>query len=394
MEIKRKVLEFRKNGMSFGQIAKTLGIGKTTAFNYYKEMATVPKPQIPAVRNANERVMNDNSERSELKKPQIIRTPTNPINPSETVKSTLKELTADELVRMEFDCLEFSGKFLELIGKPSRIFSGIIWGLPKGGKSNLTVRFADYLQEYFGDVAYFAAEEGHSSSLKEIFQRINGGRVTVVECRKRDEIRDYIKSRSFQFIFIDSINVAGIDSEFFECLKTENPKKSFIAVVQATKSGNFKGDQSLTHNCDFVIKVIEGVAYHHGRFGPASEIKIFEGELYVKNSERLTNKSLEAEALNESKESQPLITPVSHDDQSLVTPNKRQDFNLTPILKDIRPVLGITTAPATVLPKPARLKRPITNKKQLNVLKFTAGVMILSGLLNYLSEQQDKATPQ
>ncbi len=66
-------------------------------------------------------------------------------------------------------------------------------------------------------------------------------------------------------------------------MKTENPNTSFVAIVQATKSGDFRGEQSLTHNCDFIIKVAEGVAYQRGRFAPASEIKIFEGAWYKKN---------------------------------------------------------------------------------------------------------------
>ena len=52
-------------------------------------------------------------------------------------------------------------------------------------------------------------------------------------------------------------NNEGVDSEFLESLKEENPNKSFISIVQATKGGNFKGNQALTHNCDFIIKVVE-----------------------------------------------------------------------------------------------------------------------------------------
>lgn len=280
MDIKIKVFQLRNQGLSFGEIAKELGIGKTTAHSYYKEMASGQKP----VPNAPTLVPNEKPERSERKpmaKELVIKREEPETKPE--AKSGIKELTASDLVKTEFDCLEFTGKFLELIGKPSRIFSGIIWGLPKGGKSNLSVRFADYLQEYFGPVVYIAAEEGHSSSLKEKFVQIDGGDVTIIESRNRDDIREYIKSKDCSFIFIDSINVAGIDNEFLELVKTENPNKSFISIVQATKSGNFKGDQALTHNCDFVVKVVAGVASHHGRFGPASEIKIFQEALYEKN---------------------------------------------------------------------------------------------------------------
>lgn len=159
----------------------------------------------------------------------------------------------------------------------------MIWGLPKGGKSNLALRFADYLQEYFGNVLYVAAEEGKSVSMQDKIKEIGGSDITFIESRNRDDIKDFIGKSKYDFVFIDSINVAGIDNEFLESIKQDNPKKSFVAIVQATKGGNFKGDQSLEHNCDFVIKVVNGVAYHKGRFGLESEVEIFKEPLYLKN---------------------------------------------------------------------------------------------------------------
>ncbi len=201
----------------------------------------------------------------------------------------IKEFTGDDLIAKTFECLPFSGKFKELIGTPSKLFAGLIWGLPKGGKSNFSIRFADYLQEHFGKVVYIAAEEGESVTLQEKFKDIGGSKVTVVETRDRDAIREYLSKKNCDFVFIDSINNAGIDNDFLELLKSENSTKSFVGIVQATKGGNFKGDQALTHNCDFIIKVVDGIAYHHGRFNVASEIPIFEEPLYEKSSAEVRN---------------------------------------------------------------------------------------------------------
>lgn len=189
--------------------------------------------------------------------------------------------------------MEFEGKFLELIGKPSKLFSAIIWGLPKGGKSNFSIRFADYLQEYFGNVVYIAAEEGESVTLQEKIKAIGGSKVTFAENKDRQSIREYLLEKHCDFVFIDSINNAGIDNEFLELLKKDNPSKSFISIVQATKGGNFKGDQALTHNCDFIIKVVAGVAYHSGRFNTTTEINIFEEPLYDKNPISRKKKSID-----------------------------------------------------------------------------------------------------
>lgn len=275
-------------GLSYKQIATKLGIGKTTAFNYVKEVklqkgATYQKH----VQNRSELGVRQNSELLQKHSESENTVEQTPFPVKKNV--LLKEFTGHDLVRKKFHCLEFEGKFKELIGKPSRIFSAIIWGLPKGGKSNLALRFADYLQEYFGKTIYIAAEEGESVTLQEKFRDIGGSKLTVVESRNRDDIREYLKQSDAEFVFIDSINTASIDNDYLELLKVENKKKSFIGITQATKGGTFKGDQALTHNCDFIIKVVDGVAYHSGRFNQASEIKIFEEPLYKKNKNAISS---------------------------------------------------------------------------------------------------------
>jgi len=296
MDIKKIAYELHQSGLSYKSIAKELNIGKTTAYDYVKEMKLKTKDEVNSPSDTRSEKSISSSEqlpepstepvRNRVKE-QSVPKETDPAPNSQTAPKSqpvkLKEFTGDELIKKKFDSLEFEGKFRELIGKPSRIFSAIIWGLPKGGKSNLSLRFADYLQEYFGKTIYIAAEEGESVTLQEKFKDIGGSKVTVVESRNRDEIRTYLQTSDASFVFIDSINTAGIDDEFLELLKEESPKKSFVAIVQATKGGNFKGDQALTHNCDFIIKVVEGVAYHTGRFNVASEIPIFEEPLYEKN---------------------------------------------------------------------------------------------------------------
>ncbi len=281
MNIKLKAYQLKQSGLSYGQIAKQLEIGRTTAYDYIKEI----RMNLNGNQNKLEQI---NSSEQPIEKRFKLKfssgnTEENAKEEFIPEKKAVKEFTGDELIEKKFDSLEFEGKFLELIGKPSKLFSAIIWGLPKGGKSNFSIRFADYLQEYFGDVVYIAAEEGESVTLQEKIKAIGGSKVTFAENKDRQSIREYLQSKSCDFVFIDSINNAGIDNEFLELIKQENPTKSFISIVQATKGGNFKGDQALTHNCDFIIKVVAGIAYHSGRFNTTTEIGIFDESLYMKN---------------------------------------------------------------------------------------------------------------
>lgn len=281
MNIKNKAYQLKKSGMSYGQIAKELGIGRTTAYDYIKEIK-MGLSESPALTQIQKNIDTKSERRLTFDFAKAIRGE----NFQDSIlqeKKKVKEFTGDELIEKQFDSLNFEGKFEQLIGKPSRLFSGIIWGLPKGGKSNFSIRFADYLQEYFGEVVYVAAEEGESVTLQEKIKAIGGSKVTFAENRDKQSIREYLRDKYCDFVFIDSINNAGIDNEFLEILKQENPSKSFISIVQATKGGNFKGDQALTHNCDFIIKVIGGIAYHSGRFNTTTEINIFDEPLHEKN---------------------------------------------------------------------------------------------------------------
>jgi hypothetical protein len=289
MNIKDRAYELHKSGLSYKQISDQLGISKTSAYEHVKEVrliqaagATNPIP------NLSELGMNDRSERS------IKQEPVPEINSEKpTIKTPLvKTFIGDELVKKEFIIYDFSGsKFQELIGNPSKPFHGFIYGLPKNGKSYVGIFFGDYFQEYHGKVLYVAAEEGESVTLKQKFLAINGSKMTVLPSRDRDVIRGFIKSSGCKLVIIDSINNAGIDSAFLESIKDENPNVSTIIICQATKAGNFKGEQELTHNCDFIIEVISGIAKHSGRFNCDSEIDIFKEPLYKKNP--LSNKEVQ-----------------------------------------------------------------------------------------------------
>lgn len=284
MNIEDKAYKLYKSGSSYGEIADELSISKSTAHNYVKKMKKLNEEVIsPLFQHS---LTNDLNVRSNQNKNERRTNESLCIN--KIKMSDVKEFTGDELLKKEFITLEFTGKFLELIGKPSKPFSGIIWGLPKSGKSNFAIRFADYLSEYFGAVCYIAAEEGESVTLQSKVRDIGGSEVTFVEIKDKNEIRSYLQTREFDFVFIDSINNASISHDFLEFLNTDNPLVSFLAIVQATKSGHFKGGQELAHNCDFLIKVVSGIAYHEGRFNNISEMPIFTQSLYKKNPDKKT----------------------------------------------------------------------------------------------------------
>jgi len=192
-------------------------------------------------------------------------------------------ISSDTLLKNDYDVFPFSGKYLELIGEPTLPFSAIIFGLPKSGKSIFSIQFADYLATNFGRVLYIASEEGFSPTLqKKVKDFVKDTRnLDFAPFKSYEEIIANNLSQ-YRFIFIDSLNFAKITVEQLEQLKSEYPAICFIAILQSTKGGNFRGSQEYAHNCDVIITIENGIATQKGRFQAQSSCYVFddaEGEV-------------------------------------------------------------------------------------------------------------------
>lgn len=185
-------------------------------------------------------------------------------------------MSGEEIMDVKFAKLDFSGEWQDFIGLPSKNFHAIVSGLPKSGKSIFCIQFADYLSLNFGKSLYIACEEGFGDTLKEKIRDWAGGgnsSLTFGNYKGYDKIKE--ACRGFDFVFIDSVNYAGIEVSELEELKTIYPQCAFITIFQSNKQGEMRGSQEYAHNCDIVIVVEDGIAYQQGRFNPGSQLEIF-----------------------------------------------------------------------------------------------------------------------
>lgn len=185
-------------------------------------------------------------------------------------------MNASDLLEYKYDCYNFSGKYGEFFGNPSKNFHLMVFGRPKNGKSIFTVQFAKYLST-LGKVLYIASEEGFSATLQQKIREFGMANPNLYFGNFRDyeQIREVLANNNYQFVVIDSINFINLEPEDVEVLKAENPGTAFITIQQATKGGQFRGSQQFAHNCDMIVEIVEGVAYHTGRFAPPSEMAVF-----------------------------------------------------------------------------------------------------------------------
>jgi hypothetical protein len=184
-------------------------------------------------------------------------------------KQKSKFLSGKDILKTEYEVLNVDGEFLELIGKPAKTFYGLIWGNRKGGKSSFAIRTAQYLTK-FGKVLYWAAEEQESLTLQSKIDLFKAVDVKFHLNRDKEELIDEIGN--FDFFFIDSVTLLGLEPQDIEELRQANPDTSFIVLLQSLKGGaEFKGSNTWAHNTDFNIQVQRDdkiVTYTcEGRFG-------------------------------------------------------------------------------------------------------------------------------
>ena len=181
-----------------------------------------------------------------------------------------KCISSSDLANMEFETIGLQGKYRKLIGDPSRGFMAMVYGLPKSGKSTLSIDFARHLAQNHGRVLYAALEEGFGYTLKEKFERLNAIHPNLIIAEKLPE-----NLSSFDFVFIDSVSKAGMTIEQLVRLHKQFPRTAFVFIFHSTKDGNFRGGQQFAHEVDCIIDVADGVAKGNGRFGVGGEINVF-----------------------------------------------------------------------------------------------------------------------
>jgi DNA replication protein DnaC len=148
---------------------------------------------------------------------------------------TATTATAD-FKNASFNLMDFSGKWLQLVGKPSEPFKMMLWGTGGLGKSILAIEFARYLAGKLNKrVLYVANEEGAGATLHEKMTRLNA-------FHPNPFIAKTLPSRlvEYDFVFCDSANSMQMDLPRFEQATKLYPYLSLVLMFQTTKDENIK----------------------------------------------------------------------------------------------------------------------------------------------------------
>lgn len=191
---------------------------------------------------------------------------------------------SNKLMEMQFDSLTMDDGWEDFMQNPAKNLKIGISGQPKNGKTAGSLQLANYLTK-FGNVLYNFADQGFNKSTQDLWVMnglANNEKATPSDITTLAALDKEIATGKYQFVFIDMIN-DYIDrekitpQEFKDNFVNKYPDVGFVLVLEATKAGNFKGDNKWMHVVDAIATVEDFMMKIRGRYGMGQKVIWEEG---------------------------------------------------------------------------------------------------------------------
>lgn len=184
-------------------------------------------------------------------------------------------MSADELKKMKFVILKFSGIWNKLFGQPPSNFFMIIYGQAKSGKTTFALKFANYLKN-FGSVVYIAVYERISFTLQRKLIDYDISGIDISRAKNKSEISFVVNKGKYDFVVIDSAIQASLNIGDIEEMKAQNTNTSFLTVFQVSEADNIKLSEIYKQRCDILVNIKKGIATSIARNAPKRTLDIFD----------------------------------------------------------------------------------------------------------------------
>ena len=162
--------------------------------------------------------------------------------------------------KQKIDTINFDRQYRQLLGKPPKDFYMMVHGESGHGKSYWAIQFAEYFKRNHGKVLYFAAEQrGMNLAVQNILNEVQATFEVHTEPRNLtiSEIKSY--ANKYDLLVFDSFTEMDLQpDEIKEIRKTG--KAAILGVLQSTKDGKFKGDNTWLHDTDIMVQLVNRVA--------------------------------------------------------------------------------------------------------------------------------------
>lgn len=164
-------------------------------------------------------------------------------------------MTSYEVMKTTDNALDFTGEWLDFLGRPEKNFYMILSAQPGFGKSTFALKFANYLATNFGKTIYFTNEENAARIRRKL--EFIGDKLSLFDinftAKSPQDINAIVAQGGYKFVFIDSSQNAGM--EFGELWKFHetHPNTALIAISRQTKDGKTRGSQNKEYDGDITI---------------------------------------------------------------------------------------------------------------------------------------------
>jgi len=194
-----------------------------------------------------------------------------------------KPLKASDIANMQFETLPLDEGWENLFQTAPKNMRIAVWAKPKNGKTASCCNFASYLTK-FGPVLYNFADQGINLSTKNLIEMSGLDKKENAYISKTDNLETLIseiEATGAQHVFIDMINQYinnGVTPHSFKKEVLQRfPDVGFTLIMEVTKGGDFKGDQSWTHLVDQLVTIENYIMDTKGRYGTGEKISWEEG---------------------------------------------------------------------------------------------------------------------
>lgn len=181
--------------------------------------------------------------------------------------------TGRQYVQNQISTMGYNEKWKYLMGDPAKNYYMLISGLPGNGKSTFAVQLAEYHAINHGRVLYIASEQGDNNLAFQQLLKRYGNSFDIDTQPEAGRMPNEVSK--YSLVIIDSVNHLGIGAEQLEEVRQKNETTAFVAIMQSTKDGKYRGDQTFLHNADIHIVMEDGKARQKkSRYAPPSEIDV------------------------------------------------------------------------------------------------------------------------
>lgn len=175
----------------------------------------------------------------------------------------MRAISNRQFLETKFKSVEFTGCWLDSIGRPSLSGNWIISGKSYSGKTSFALQLAKYLTT-FDRVAYDSLEQGECSSLQLSWKREGmqnvGTKIQLLHKAQLADLREFLsKRKSPNIVIIDSVRyMFGMKLTDVAALNADFPNKLFIWLSHE-RNGEPKGDLAQAIKYDADVKIwVEG----------------------------------------------------------------------------------------------------------------------------------------